>query len=361
MKNRINEGAVTWIYGSGTFAIRVAEILDGLRWQIKGFIDHIPGASLSINGKNYSVEKYSDVELNLDSQVILGVSNPYGNLINITKNIHSVNPNANVITPVELTDFLRCKDILLENYWMGASRGFYEQHNQEIIDFRSMLEDSDSKQLFDQILKYRIDGQLEELPLPDPLREQYLPQRIETPPINLRALDLGACQGENLEAFLESGRFFEFGIFLEPDLANFDLLVKKIAVLELRNISVWPLASWSNVEMLSFASTKDASANLSKDGLEKVQAIRLDSSLSAASINYIKMDIEGAEMETLRGASHMISQQCPHLAISVYHKPEDIWSLGLYVDSIATSKYRFYLRIYGHQTFDTVLYCVPRN
>ena len=343
MKNRINEGAVTWIYGSGTFAIRVAEILDGLRWQIKGFIDHIPGASLSINGKNYAVEKYSDVELNLDSQVILGVSNPYGNLINITKNIHSVNPNANVITPVELTDFLRCKDILLENYWMGASRGFYEQHNQEIIDFRSMLEDSDSKQLFDQILKYRIDGQLEELPLPDPLREHYLPQGIETPPINLRALDLGACQGENLEAFLESGRFFEFGIFLEPDLANFDLLVKKIAVLELRNISVWPLASWSNVEMLSFASTKDASANLSKDGLEKVQAIRLDSSLSAASINYIKMDIEGAEMETLRGASHMISQQCPHLAISVYHKPEDIWSLGLYVDSIATSKYRFYL------------------
>jgi FkbM family methyltransferase len=219
----------------------------------------------------------------------------------------------------------------------------------------------DSKKLFDQILKYRIDGQLEELPLPDPLREHYLPQGIETPPINLRALDLGACQGEDIEAFLESGRFFEFGIFLEPDLANFDLLVKKIAVLELRNVSVWPLASWSDVEILSFASKKDASSNLSKDGLEKIQAIRLDSVLSATSINYIKMDIEGAEMETLRGASHLISQQCPHLAISVYHKPEDIWSLGLYVDSIATSKYRFYLRIYGYQTFDTVLYCVPRN
>jgi FkbM family methyltransferase len=361
MKNKINEGAATWIYGSGTFAIRVAEMLDGLGWQIKGFIDHIPKANFSINGKIYAVEKYSDVELCSDSQVILGVSNPYGNLINITKNIQSVSPDGNVITPVELSNFLRCKDVLLENYWMGASREFYEQHHQEIVDFRSMLEDSDSKQLFDQILKYRIDGQLEELPLPDPLREHYLPQGIETPPINLRALDLGACQGENLEAFLESGRLFEFGIFLEPDLANFDSLVKTIAVLELRNISVFPLASWSNTEILSFASTKDASANLNKAGLEKVQAIRLDSVLSATSINYIKMDIEGAEMETLRGASQLISQQCPHLAISVYHKPEDIWSLGLYVDSIATSRYRFYLRTYGHQTFETVLYCVPRN
>lgn len=361
MKTKINEDTVTWIYGSGTFAIRVAEILDGLGWQIKGFIDHIPKANFSINGKNYAVEKYSDVELYLDCQVILGVCNPHGNLINIKRNIDSVNPNTNVITPVELIDFLRSKDILLENYWLGASREFYEQHNQEIMDFRSILEDSDSKQLFDQILKYRIDGQLEELPLPDPLREHYLPQGIETPPINLRALDLGACQGENLEAFLESGRFFEFGIFLEPDLANFDLLVKKIAALELWNISVWPLASWSNVEILSFAPTADPSAKLSKAGLKKVQAIRLDSVLSANSINYIKMDIEGAEMETLRGASHLISQQCPHLAISVYHKPEDIWSLGLFVNSIATSKYRFYLRLYGHQTFETVLYCVPRN
>jgi FkbM family methyltransferase len=361
MKNKINEGAATWIYGSGTFANRVAEILDGLGWQINGFIDHIPKANFSINGKNYAVEKYSDVVLNLDSQVVLGVSNLYGNLINITGNIHSVNPNVNVITPVELSNFLRCKDILLENYWMGASREFYEQHNKEITVFRSMLEDSDSKNLLDQILKYRIDGQLDDLPLPDPLGQQYLPEGIETPPINMRALDLGACQGENLEAFLESGRCFDFGIFLEPDLVNFDLLVKKIADLELQNISVWPLASWSNTEMLSFASTNDASANLSNVGLEKVQAVRLDSALSTTSINYVKMDIEGAEMETLRGASNLISSHCPHLAISVYHKPEDMWSLGLYVDSIAKSKYRFYLRNYGHQTFDTILYCVPKT
>jgi len=361
MLTKIDEGALTWIYGSGTFAIRVAEILEGLGWQIKGFIDHVPKSDFSIKGKNYAVEKPSEVKLNSGSQVILGVSNLHGNLISIAKSIFTVNPNANVITPVELSIFLHSKDILLENYWMGASREFYDLHNQEIANFRSKLEDLESKKLFDKILKYRIDGQLNDLHLPDPLTEQYLPKGIETPPINLRALDLGACQGENLEAFLESGRIFDFGIFLEPDLANFDLLVKKIADLKLHNVLVWPLASWSNTEMLSFTSTKDASANLSTAGLEKVQAIRLDSALPTTSINYIKMDVEGAEMETLRGARNLISKQCPHLAISVYHKPEDMWSLGLYVDSIATSKYRYYLRNYGHQTFDTILYCVPRS
>lgn len=361
MQTKIDEGALTWIYGSGTFAIRVAEILDGLGWKIEGFIDHIPKSDFSIKGKNYAVEKPSEVKLNSSSQVILGVSNLHGDLISITKNISSVEPNVNIITPVELSIFLRSKDILLENYWMGASREFYERHSQEIANFRSLLEDLESKELFDKILKYRIDGLLNDLWLPDPLGEQYLPKGLETPPVNLRALDLGACQGENLEAFLESGRFFEFGIFLEPDLVNFDLLVKKIADLELHNILVWPLASWSNTEMLSFSSAKDTSANLNSAGLEKVQAIRLDSALPTTSINYIKMDIEGAEMETLRGARNLISKQCPHLAISVYHKPEDMWSLGLYVDSIATSKYRYYLRNYGHQTFDTILYCVPKS
>jgi FkbM family methyltransferase len=361
MLTKIDEGALTWIYGSGTFAIRVAEILEGLGWQIKGFIDHVPKSDFSIKGKNYAVEKPSEVKLNSSSQVILGVSNPYTDLISIAKNISSICLEVNVITPVELSIFLRHKDILLENYWMGGSREFYEDHDREITNFRSKLEDSDSKKLFDKILKYRIDGKLDDLPLPDPLGEHYLPSGIETPPLNLRALDLGACQGENLEAFLESGRFFDFGVFLEPDLANFDLLIKKIADLKLHNILVWPLASWSNTEILSFASTNDSSSNLSSAGLEKVQAVRLDSVLATTLINYIKMDIEGAEMETLRGAKHMISMQCPHLAISVYHKPDDLWSLGLYVDSIATSKYRFYLRSYGHQTFETVLYCVPRS
>ena len=91
MQTEIDEGALTWIYGSGTFAIRVAEILDGLGWQIEGFIDHIPKSDFSIKGKNYAVEKPGEAKLNSGSQVILGVSNLHGDLISITKNINTAN------------------------------------------------------------------------------------------------------------------------------------------------------------------------------------------------------------------------------------------------------------------------------
>jgi hypothetical protein len=73
------------------------------------------------------------------------------------------------------------------------------------------------------------------------------------------------------------------------------------------------------------------------------------------------MDIEGAELEALLGGSSVISRDLPHLAISIYHKPEDLWALGNFIDSLCEDKYNFYLRNYGHQTFDTLLYAIPKN
>lgn len=44
-------------------------------------------------------------------------------------------------------------------------------------------------------------------------------------------------------------------------------------------------------------------------------------------VNVIKMDIEGAEMAGLEGASQVIREFKPRLAISAYHKPEDLWEI----------------------------------
>ncbi len=71
----------------------------------------------------------------------------------------------------------------------------------------------------------------------------------------------------------------------------------------------------------------------------------------------IKMDIEGAELEALKGAKKTIQRDKPKLAICIYHKTEDLWEIPLYIKELV-SEYCLYIR---HQTFgtgDTVLYAV---
>lgn len=62
-------------------------------------------------------------------------------------------------------------------------------------------------------------------------------------------------------------------------------------------------------------------------------------------VDYIKMDIEGSELEALKGAYNMIAMFKPKMAISAYHKECDIWTLAQYIKSLR-SDYVFAWRHY---------------
>lgn len=58
------------------------------------------------------------------------------------------------------------------------------------------------------------------------------------------------------------------------------------------------------------------------DKQEKEQ-IALDKLFSDKQVDFIKMDIEGAEMQALHGAEKLIEQCSPQMAICTYHNPDD--------------------------------------
>lgn len=80
-------------------------------------------------------------------------------------------------------------------------------------------------------------------------------------------------------------------------------------------------------------------------------------------VSFIKMDIEGSELETLKGAENTILKNMPILAICVYHKPEDLITIPQYISSLQTStqKYSFYLRHHSYMLTETVLYAIPAH
>lgn len=75
-------------------------------------------------------------------------------------------------------------------------------------------------------------------------------------------------------------------------------------------------------------------------------------------VNYIKMDIEGAELDALRGAERTILNNRPKLAISLYHSLEDFERIPNYLNSLGV-EYSYYLKHHTLFENETVLYAVP--
>jgi len=76
-----------------------------------------------------------------------------------------------------------------------------------------------------------------------------------------------------------------------------------------------------------------------------------------ATVDFIKMDVEGSEIPALRGARETIARFRPKLAISIYHRPDDFCDIILLLQSFDLG-YRFSLDHYTIFDEETVLYAM---
>lgn len=111
-------------------------------------------------------------------------------------------------------------------------------------------------------------------------------------------------------------------ICFEPDIKNYDILKKNIKKFGLKNVIIIKKGLWNKKTLLNFESNGEISSILNK-GNEKIKVIDIDSELKRLKIkkiNFIKMDIEGAEIEALEGMKKTLIQNKCKLAIASYHK-----------------------------------------
>lgn len=76
--------------------------------------------------------------------------------------------------------------------------------------------------------------------------------------------------------------------------------------------------------------------------------------------DFIKMDIEGAELSALKGGMEIIKKYRPQLAISIYHSSEDFVNIPLYL-SENLENYKFRIGHYSDTIIETVLYAIPNE
>ncbi len=101
-------------------------------------------------------------------------------------------------------------------------------------------------------------------------------------------------------------------------------------------------------------------ARVGKGG-DPVPALTLDAfcqSKKLPRVDFIKMDVEGAEIPALNGAGEIIRKYKPKMALSAYHKADDLITIPALVLSLCPD-YTFRLRHFSDNLYETVLYCIP--
>lgn len=97
---------------------------------------------------------------------------------------------------------------------------------------------------------------------------------------------------------------------------------------------------------------------ISENGTAEIKVVSLDNYMEDRKVTFIVLDIEGEEFKALKGAEQIVRTQKPKLAISVYHKPEDIYELPELIKSFRPD-YKLYLRHYHLLDMaETVLYAL---
>lgn len=172
-------------------------------------------------------------------------------------------------------------------------------------------------------------------------------------------IDAGSFDGNDTKKYYEymksMGEVNVKSVSFELDKHNYEICKKNLD--EYKNADLYNFGLSDVSKKAKIAIGKGVETSLSEDGNEIVETKALDDMLQNSEIGYLKMDIEGAEIKALRGADKIIRTQNPMLAVSIYHKRDDIWEIPKIIISM-NPNYKFYIRHYSLSIAETVLYAV---
>jgi len=226
-------------------------------------------------------------------------------------------------------------------------------------------------------VRFRLSGDFDDLG--DPVPDQYFAGDIVALRPGEAFVDCGAFDGDTLREFVARCPTFGSVDAFEPGEANYACLERSVAQLgvdvrdriRLHRAATGQEAATRDLggegaagallEVTGDDSTAQCPGGETGDGgsaRRRVPCVPLDDALADVPVSFLKMDVEGAEAATLRGAQRLLRERRPVVAMSAYHRPADLWRLPALLVSL-TDDYRLHLRAHRPDGFDCVLYGVP--
>ncbi len=173
-------------------------------------------------------------------------------------------------------------------------------------------------------------------------------------------VDVGCCDLSSSIRLKDRCKTLKRVYAFEPDPHNYNKC-EKAASLHFKDgvVKIIGKGTWSEDKTISFNASADGTSHISENGGTSIEVVAIDNVIASdEKVTFIKMDVEGAELESLKGARHTIQRCKPKLAICIYHKAEDMQDIPLYIKELVP-EYKLYVRHHSNGASETVLYAMP--
>jgi len=231
---------------------------------------------------------------------------------------------------------------------------FYSENAERVNAVVNMLADEKSRRIYMGMIKFRSTHNKKDFPVHPFTEEQYFIKELRLGK-NEVFIDGGASIGDTIIPFTRRCKEYKQIIAFEPDPASFEKLKQKYG--NNPRITLMNAGLYDKDGEILFDGGKGQASKIADQGdfTDSIQIKTIDG-LGLERVSFIKMDIEGAELNALKGAQKTILRDKPKMAICIYHSDEDMINVAEYIHDLVP-EYKLYVRQYGFAA-ETVLYAI---
>ncbi len=349
-------GKNIYIYGAGVYGKFLFQAFDhlGFKHQIKGFVVDVNSDSSELFG--IPIQNVNQVFFGDDDIVVVGVQNSSRVVEKLeTNKIKYIEADYDCTFYQNnlMYSVYKCIEVSSISDMVGKIKSYYEGILGNEDEILSLYEEELSKHIIRSRLDFYKTGRVEYIDSIPVNKTQYFQSEYYTLHGHEVYVDCGAFDGDSIKSFYDysNGRYDKI-IGIEPDKISFRKLEESTR--NYHDVELINLATGREDGKILFDSKGVLGSSASDTGTV-MEVKKLDVILKGQSVSLIKMDIEGAELDTLIGAQETIREFKPKMAICIYHRMDDIIKIPRFLKKLVP-EYKFKVRQHSKSMLETVLY-----
>ena len=256
-----------------------------------------------------------------------------------------------------LTSIVYSQDRKVPTLSMQNAEKYFVKHQKDVEFIASLLSDDLSREVYFSAIKYRNTHNPKDAPVYSK-HDQYFVKDIVSLSDNEVFVDCGAYDGDTMKEFIKvSGGKYQSIVCFEP-VEDYHKRLKKRG--NGKSVTAIRAGVYKESTTLNFndAGGKGSAITNNAEHTISIPVRAIDDVPECKDATFIKMDVEGAELDALHGAKETILRNKPKLAICIYHYHRDFVEIPKYLHSLVP-EYKFYIRHHAFSINETVLYAIP--